>query len=219
MQLRFPAVKHLFDVDDEELGNIKEWLRVEPSDAETELLASMREQLMTRLDGRRRVYKNGSEGTLQRRDQFVCEMSALADELGLRPESHHRNTLDDIGYYPRLSLIWETMSDLARGAAKWEQSCTSNLLNAAPAQELILFSHREHPKDWAKVWRNSGGKFTEGSRMIALKTDSIWQDISRFDLPYPAFDFDSGETIRNVRRREAESLGLVKQGEHIKFIQ
>jgi hypothetical protein len=52
-----------------------------------------------------------------------------------------------------------------------------------------------------------------GGRMIALKSDPIWESISAFGTPYPPFDFNSGMWVRDVDRGEAISLGLLDEGE------
>jgi hypothetical protein len=48
-------------------------------------------------------------------------------------------------------------------------------------------------------------------RMIALKTDPIWTDISAFDLPYAPFDYNSGMDLRDIDRDEAVDLGLIDE--------
>ena len=45
--------------------------------------------------------------------------------------------------------------------------------------------------------------------MIATKDDPIWTRLSRFNRPYPPFDFEDDMTVDDVSRREAESLGVI----------
>ena len=47
--------------------------------------------------------------------------------------------------------------------------------------------------------------------MIAEINSPIWRKISRFDLPYPPFDFNSGMDIEPIRRDEAVRLGVIAQ--------
>jgi hypothetical protein len=51
--------------------------------------------------------------------------------------------------------------------------------------------------------------------MIALKNDPIWTKISRFGLPYPPFDFNSGMDLQDVDRDEATQLGLIDRDTQI----
>lgn len=50
-------------------------------------------------------------------------------------------------------------------------------------------------------------------RMIALKDDPIWTEISAFGLPYAPFDYNSGMDLRDIDRDEAEALGLLDSGD------
>lgn len=70
------------------------------------------------------------------------------------------------------------------------------------------------PRKWERRWADAGGKFFDG-RMIALKTDPIWIKISRFDRPYPPFDFGSGMGLRNITREESDALGLTQPGKEV----
>ncbi|MGJ8674061.1 hypothetical protein [Rubritalea sp.] len=182
---------------------------------EVKLLEAMQRQLMTRLKLERRRLADGSQGSFQRKDQFLREMQLLAERMGARPSGERRGTLRDIGSFRRLGLIWDTQMDMARGYAKWKRGMNKNLLNAAPAQELIRIGRRRVPRDWQSRWVEAGGELYPGGRMMALKTDVIWERISRFEQPYPPFDFNSGMGVRNVRRREAEEHGIVQRGEVI----
>ena len=70
------------------------------------------------------------------------------------------------------------------------------------------------PRDWAARWReaaaavNYEGVATDGSH-IALLTSPIWRKLSRFDLDYPPFDFNSGMGVDPVDYEEAQRHGLV----------
>ena len=66
------------------------------------------------------------------------------------------------------------------------------------------------PRDWKTRWHASGGKLYNG-RMIAEINSPIWKNISRFDLPYPPFDFNSGMGVMPVRRDEAIKLGVISK--------
>lgn len=51
--------------------------------------------------------------------------------------------------------------------------------------------------------------------MIALKNESIWEDISRFGTPYAPFDFNSGMDVRDIDRATAVQLGLMSARERV----
>lgn len=46
--------------------------------------------------------------------------------------------------------------------------------------------------------------------MVALNDSPIWTALSRFDLPYPPYDYNSGMGRRPVSWDDARRLGLVK---------
>jgi len=50
----------------------------------------------------------------------------------------------------------------------------------------------------------------ETGRMVARKDSLTWTHLSRFGNPWPPFDFGSKRILRDVRRAEAEALGLVE---------
>ncbi|WP_417006553.1 hypothetical protein [Akkermansia sp.] len=84
---------------------------------------------------------------------------------------------------------------------------------AYPAQRLVRIRYSRQPRDWDARWReaaaavNYEGVATDGS-YIALLTSPIWRKLSRFDLPYPPFDFNSGMGVDPVDYEEAQRHGL-----------
>lgn len=119
----------------------------------------------------------------------------------------------------RLRLVLETNIDLARGYGGFAQSQDVDILDEYPAQELYRAEDRKEPRDWPARWEEAGGKFFPGDadypegRMIALKSDPIWEKISAFGLPYAPFDYNSGMDLQDIDRDEAEDLGLIDAGE------
>lgn len=109
----------------------------------------------------------------------------------------------------RLRLIIETQIELAYGKADWLTSMDPDILAAFPAWELVRISGRRVPRDWPTRWKAAGGKFSDGGRMIALKSNPIWKALSRFGNPHPPFDFNSGMGVEDIDREEAEDLGLI----------
>lgn len=115
----------------------------------------------------------------------------------------------------RLKLIYEQNLRSARGHAWWKQGQHPDVLDAFPAQELLRLESRAKPRDWQARWTAAGGRVFDG-RMIALKSDPIWREISRFGTPWPPYDFGSGMGVEDVDREEAEALGLLKPDEPVK---
>lgn len=82
----------------------------------------------------------------------------------------------------------------------------------------------EEPDDgWPARWEAAGGELID-DRMVALKSDPIWQAIGDGDggyedtlgNPFPPFAFNSGFMTFEVSRKEAEALGLLESGEEAK---
>lgn len=188
---------------------------------ETRLLERMKRDILTRLRLERRVLADGSQGTFQRRDQFVREMRMMAESYGLRPTDGTRGSLTDIGSTRRLNLIWDTQIKMAQGYSEWKMGQDKDVLRAVPAQELIRGAQRMMPRDWQSRWLEAmrdiktSAVLTDAGRMVALKNDPIWAHLSRFDQPWTPLDFNSGMIFRNVRRKDAIRMGLIKKGEEV----
>lgn len=129
-------------------------------------------------------------------------------DKGYLPDPSERGTLKDLGSDVRLNTIIKTNVEMAQGYGQFAQGQDPDLLDAWPAQELFRAEDRKVPRDWESIWQQRGGQIF-GGRMIALKDDPIWTEISAFGLPYPPFDFGSGMWVRDIDRAEAESLGLI----------
>lgn len=116
----------------------------------------------------------------------------------------------------RLRLILETNIDMARGFGGYQQTQDVDVMEEFPAWEFYRAEERKEPRDWPARWEAAGGDFYPGDsdypegRMIALKNDPIWEEISAFGLPYAPFDFNSGMDLRDIDREEAEQLGLIQ---------
>lgn len=121
----------------------------------------------------------------------------------------------------RARLILETNIDMARGYGGYQQSQDVDVLSEFPAWELYRAEERKEPRDWPARWEEAGGEFYPGDsdysagRMIALKDDPIWEEISAFGLPYAPFDYNSGMDLRDIDRDEAEALGLLDSGDNV----
>lgn len=122
--------------------------------------------------------------------------------------------LTDLRSDARLNLILDTNVQQAQGYGSWAQGQDAAILDQWPAQELFRAIQSRVPREWAQRWTDAGGRFF-GGRMIALKNDPIWSEISRFGQPYPPFDFNSGMDVRDITRDEAIQLGLIDRDTRI----
>jgi hypothetical protein len=146
---------------------------------------------------------------------FRLQMRAELEKLGYQPEPGKAGSLTDLGSDARLNLIVKMQTEQAYGYGQHVQGQDPDLLDMFPCQELVRIEGRKEERDWISRWVRAGGKLY-GGRMIARKDDGIWTAISRFGTPYPPFDFGSGMGLRDVDRKEAESLGVIKRSDIVK---
>jgi hypothetical protein len=147
----------------------------------------------------------------------VADLQQLAQRLGLQPQDPTKaGTLEDVTSLRRLELIVDHNTQQAQEFARWKTEQDPAILDAYPAQELIRIEEREVPRDWLQRWRAAGGEVFAGGRMVALKNDGIWTKISRFGVPFPPFDFNSGMGLEDVSREDAEQLGLIRADQQLR---
>lgn len=145
------------------------------------------------------------ERSFMDRGKFVAEMRDL---LGA-PEGDSGD-IADITAERRLRLIYDVQTTDAMEAGRWQVGQDADILGRWPAQEFLRVESRRVPReDWRSRWVEAGGVFYQG-RMIALKTDPVWENLSVFGKPWPPFDFGSGMGVEDVGRREAIALGLIQ---------
>ncbi len=133
-------------------------------------------------------------------------ISKMLQKTGYKPADSVKGSIRDLTTTRRLNLILQTNLEMARGYAHHAEAQED--LDLYPCQELIRIRNSRVPRDWKLRWQASGGKLYNG-RMIAEINSPIWKNISRFDLPYPPFDFNSGMGVMPVRRDEAIKLGVI----------
>lgn len=198
-----------------------------PTDFRTKLLAEIPAQIRERaffsagvtnadfLDRANSAIDDLASGTVDRATKRA-ELKKVLDSLSYRPAPGEEGSLTDLSSDRRLNVMLDTNLEMAQGYGHFAQGQDSAVLDQWPAQELIRVANfaSEHKRDWASRWADAGGEFF-GGRMIALKNDPIWTEISRFDLPYPPFDFNSGMDVQDVDRGEAIDLGLIDRDTEI----
>ncbi|MEZ0256861.1 MAG: hypothetical protein ACAI37_16365, partial [Chthoniobacter sp.] len=145
------------------------------------------------------------------------------------PEVGEAGTLTDLSSNGRLNLILDTQIQMNAGRGRYIKQQDPDLLDMWPCSELVRVGRREAPREevdgadqfssrdgfggeyWPQVWEVAGGQFYgPRRRMIARKNDPIWIAINKdFGHPYPPFAWRSGMGLRDIRRDEAESLGVI----------
>lgn len=141
------------------------------------------------------------------RSSFIGDLRKVARQTGI---STYSEGLTDPGSRVRLGLVYDMQIQGAQNYARWNMDQDPDVLDAYPAQELIRVESRKMPRDWMTTWLQTGGKLYDG-RMIALKTDPIWETISRFGTPWPPFDYGSGMGLADVSRKDAIALGVMTE--------
>ena len=187
-----------------------------PTDLRTDLLQTIPAELRERA-----VFSAGVQSveTLQKVSDVVDALvrgeinradarQTLKEQLGSLGDEVDETDLTDLRSDARLNLILDTNLEMAQGYGSWKQGQDPAILDQWPAQELIRVIDSRVPRDWPSRWAEAGGQFF-GDRMIALKNDPIWLRISRFGLPYPLFDFNSGMDFADVDRETAIEAGLI----------
>ena len=193
-----------------------EWERVAPALREkcffsarvndAEVLGKMRELIGKAVDSSKR---NPNEALVSQ-DKFISEMKSF---LRSRGYTMGGSKLTDITSRRRLGLIYDMNVQEAREYARYVRGQDADALDMYPAQEFVRVESRRVPRtDWPVRWRAAGGKI-RGGRMVALKSDPVWTNLSRFGRPYPPFDYGSGMGVEDIDREEAVELGLLPDDE------
>ena len=154
--------------------------------------------------------KAGSgRGTIMSREDAIRAIQDAAVRLGL---SQGTGRITDPGSRARAKLVVDTNAAMAAGYARYRQDLDSRI--GFPCRELVRAadSHPEKPRDWRARWTAAGGRLFDG-RMVARVEDPVWSAISRFGLPYPPFDYNSGMIVEMVPRAEAVRLGAIEPDE------
>lgn len=130
----------------------------------------------------------------------------------------NRGTIKDLMTKRRIDVMLDTNVRQARGYAEYLRATSGGALLAFPAYEFIRVYERKAPRgDWRNRWNDAAtavgwsGVAQGTSRMVALKTSPVWAKLSRFDNPFPPFDFGSGMGLEDVGLVECRKLGLGEQ--------
>ena len=155
------------------------------------------------------------DGTVSESDARLAIRNALAAAGYEPPMVKGEDNLLDHTSKTRLDLILEMNVRKGRGFAKRVADMDDDALYLFPAQQLVRVRPSRSPRsDWAERFTDAGGIIRNG-KMVALKTDPVWANLSRFGEPFPPFDFGSGMGVADIDRDEAVRLGLLKEDEEL----
>lgn len=152
----------------------------------------------------RRVCRDVTEGEITP-ERAKGRLAAWLESTGYEAEPGEEGTIKDLSSNARLQVIVDTNCKLAAGYGR--EAWQAERQRLYPFNELYRAEQRKEPRDWPSRWRQAGGRMTRG-RFIARFGDPIWTGISRFDHPYPIYDFNSGMWKRMLTARQAERLGV-----------
>ena len=160
----------------------------------------------------------GAVAALAAGDKSVPEVEKsigkFLDAANYRPGPGQEGTIKDLASWRRMRVSLKTNQELLQGWAQKERGMRN--IMAEPCWELVRYGARSFPREWQARWTMSGGTPTADGRMIALKTDEIWQRIANFPdglgVDYPPFAWGSGMGWLGVRYSEAKRLGKIPPG-------
>lgn len=141
------------------------------------------------------------------------QLRQILDQVGYQPDPEDEGTVADLRAERRLNLILDTNRGLAQGYGSFVQGNDPDVLLAFPAQELFRAIEAKEPRDWPARWAAAGGVIQPDGSFLARKDSAVWTRISRFGVPYPPFDFNSGMRVRDVSRRRAVAAGVLNPGD------
>jgi hypothetical protein len=185
------------------------------------------DQLTTDLVQPRRVDRGGVTVTEGLTLPYAREaMRNFLKSIGYQAEAGKEGSIEDLTSTRRLDVKFQTDLRVAQGFGYDQQGQSEGILDQWPAQELYRAISTNKQRDWGERWvqaANAAGDddalrvFESSGRMIARKDSTIWDVIGSPDLfpdglgnPYPPFAFNSGMDVRDVDRKTAVAIGLIR---------
>lgn len=131
-------------------------------------------------------------------------------ELGYQAPEGKAGTIQDLSSRRRMDVVIDTNARMAAGWANYNRQLENT---AQPGQRLVRVRQSRRPRNWAARWKEAAEAVgwegvARGGQMVALLSSPIWRKLSRFGLPYPPYDFNSGMGVLPVRAKECQDLGL-----------
>lgn len=147
-------------------------------------------------------------------EQSLKKLQQYLAATGYTPEPGQEGTIKDLRTSRRILTTLRTNRLLLQGWGQVERGTRPGPMRAFPGWELVRISARRVPRDWPDRFVLAGGRVLEDGRMIALKTDQVWEALgTEFEdsigVHYPPFWWGSGSGLRGVPRREMMEMGLL----------
>lgn len=190
------------------------------------------EYLQAVRDGIARIMQGGRDNDFA---QVRLELKELLRALGYDPETGfpgdellgvppaEEGGLHDISSTKRIDLVLNQNIRILRGAGQKARGMDADIIDRWPAWELVRAQTRRVPRGtpdsgtigWQRRWVIANGPLNSEGRLVALKTDSIWNRLGDPDLfedalriDHPPFAHNSGMGWRALRADEFEALGV-----------
>jgi hypothetical protein len=160
---------------------------------------------------------------------LVADIQALLDQIGYEPAKGTEGTIKDLRSWKRLELIADVQLRMAAGFGQYKRWVDPTSMLLYPAAEFTRLEwrrvprgshtgpggaiHVDNPRYWHDRWVAAGGQVFAKGRLLALMTDPVWTNVSRFGVPYGPPDFNSGWGRKPITRAQAVSAGLIAKQE------
>lgn len=133
-------------------------------------------------------------------------------QLGYKPAPGTEGGIKDLTSWRRLKVTIETNVAMAQGWAGYERQVRAALV--FPGKRMVRLVNKREPRNWPQRWRMAAGSVpAQGLNvgdMSAHIFHPVWRRISRFNAPYPLYDFGSGMGDKQLKKAESETLGIAK---------
>lgn len=133
---------------------------------------------------------------------------------GYQPDTGLEGGLKDLRTPRRMDVALRTNAEMAHGWAQREAALGDV---GHPGWELYRARRSAVPRDWDARWQEAAeavgwqGVSRDTARKIALISSPIWPRLSRFGLPHPPYDFNSGMDTKPVDFDTCQELGLMTE--------
>lgn len=136
------------------------------------------------------------------------------EESGYKAKPGLEGTIKDLSSPARREIVIKTNVEMAQGWAEKQQFAGDITL---PGLRLVRANSPRNPRDWARRCSKFAGRDDvvltgdPDAPMVALSCSPVWAQLSRFGLPYPPFDYNSGMTTEPVTYDECVQVGLITE--------
>jgi len=134
--------------------------------------------------------------------------------LGYKPAPGTEGGIKDLTSFQRINTVLETNHANAQGWAAYQKHLAA--VRVFPAKRMVRLTLKKEPRNWPQRWRLAGAAIPAAVAAVGLNvadmsahlTHPIWWKLSRFQQPYPLYDFGSGMGDKILPLDEAKELGI-----------